>query len=100
MRVEPSPARVLNTRRLPKEGTKLRVVYDLLQSNKGQPVDLKLHDRTNLHRAVDQLRNFYGMDIRVTLQENKKSKGGCYQHTLVGEHIGRDYVNYLDGTVD
>lgn len=93
-RVEPSPVKVLSTRRAPREGTQLRVVYDLLQANKGQPVDIDTKNRNYLNHQIDQLKSFYGLDIR-SMPEAKR-KGVRYNHILVGEYVGKDYVNYLD----
>lgn len=73
-------------RKLPREKTVLRSVYDALVSNKGRPVLIDFV-KTAGHRdsIFQQLRNFYGLDICST---------GRNQYKLVGEYVGRDYVPY------
>lgn len=72
----------------PKEGTKLRCLYDLLMANKGLPIDLPLTrfggNRNGI--AIEQLRDFYGLDIRKL-----KSK----RWVLAGEWFGKTYRDYI-----
>lgn len=69
---------------LPRQGSNLRKVYDLLHDNFGLPVKLsgavpKFYD------AITVLKDFYGCDIRNV------SRGDWM---LVGEWIGTEYRDY------
>lgn len=100
-RQEPDPARsLMKAHRLPKEGTKLRQVYDALKAAPGQPVMLDfIEDRSLLGRQVNQLRDFYGLDIQhCQLEKGSRRNGVRCHHVLVGEHTGKDYVSYLDAS--
>lgn len=65
---------------LPREGTKLREVYDLFQANKGVAISFKRD------HAVYFLVDFYGLDIRCVRQG---------QWVLAGEWFGKVYQDYI-----
>lgn len=68
----------------PREGTRLREVYDLFYLNKGLPVEF-FHsgkDNSSLIKLID----FYGLDIRCI------SRG---KWVLAGEWFGKVYVDYI-----
>lgn len=78
-----------NARLAPKEGSKLRRAFDLLMANKGVPIDVALtcfEGKRNLHRVVDDLQDYYGLDIRM-LQPGK--------WVLAGEWFGKNYRDYI-----
>lgn len=69
---------------MPREGTKLRELYDLFQSNKGQVIAINRTKQTG--RRFEDLIDFYGLDIQhVRLG----------QWILAGEWFGENYVSYL-----
>jgi len=73
----------------PREGTKLRAMYDLLMANKGVPIDIslsKLYGRKCMSSQVSALTDFYGLDIR-------NLKRGRW--VLAGEWFGATYVDYI-----
>lgn len=79
------------TRLVPREGTRLRRMYDLLQANKGLPIDIYLACFEGVKPGVaganiEQLQDFYGLDIR-------KIKYGRW--VLAGEWFGKVYVDYI-----
>lgn len=72
------------SRRVPADGTELRKLYDLFCRNKGEVITQVFTSGT--YASLEQLRNFYGLDIRRIT--NRK---WC----LVGEWFGNRYVDYL-----
>lgn len=78
--------------RAPREGTRLRECYDLLQANKGIPVEWRrgLVDST----AVIYLSDYYGLDIRL-LQKGDSRTGRKPLYVLAGEWFGKVYVDYI-----
>lgn len=75
----------------PAEGTKIRAVYDLLMASKGLPVEVNLSRMFNSNggadgRRIQDLRDYYGLDIR------KLSNG---RWVLAGEWFGKTYVDYI-----
>lgn len=71
---------------LPRQGTRPRKVYDLLHDSFGLPVNLSgVVPKGKLHHILEDLRNFYGCDIRMV----KK----CV-YVLVGEWNGTSYRDY------
>ncbi len=70
----------------PKEGSKLRELYDLFMNNKGKIIKIKLS--RNRPSEIEQLRNTYDMDIR-----SLKRGYWCF----VGEWFGKVYIDYLVG---
>lgn len=75
---------------LPAEGTRLRRLYDLFANNKGIVIEGAVtrfdNSRYSLSPAIEQLRNFYGMDIR---------KLGYKRWVLAGEWFGTTYRDYM-----
>lgn len=78
------------TQLVPRDGTKVRALYDLLMLNKGLPVDLPL---TLLYNSgsIEHLRNFYGMDIR---------KLGYGRWVFAGEWFGPTYLDYVADRIE
>lgn len=78
-----------HTQLRPREGTKLRALYDLLVANKGYPVTVS---KANKYRLV-QLRDFYGLDI---IHISGRGRGHPpIRWLLAGEWFGRTYVDYI-----
>jgi hypothetical protein len=67
----------------PREGTKLRQLYDLFQANKGQAVFFN-RSRQDCRRFND-LTDYYGLEI----QQVRRG-----QWILAGEWFGNDFVDY------
>lgn len=79
----------------PRPGTRLRELYDLLQSHKGKPVPVfGFGSRSVLQPALNQLRDFYGLDIRLT-KGVRKHGNRIPEFTLVGEWFGKVYIDYM-----
>jgi hypothetical protein len=79
---------------MPKEGTRVRQLFDLFHAYKGQIIDLGMGPRTNtnpryknIYGAMKQLKDAYGMDI------TSNGKGGFCFH---GEYFGTKYVSYVN----
>ena len=66
----------------PREGTKLREVYDLFQANKGRVIPFTRPSGN----VTDNLTDYYGLDLRCV---------GYGQWVLAGEWFGRIYVDYV-----
>jgi len=69
----------------PREGTKLRAIHDLFVANKGIPIAFSTSGAPARAR-IEQLRNFYGLDIRCL------ARG---RWVLAGEWYGSTYVDYI-----
>jgi hypothetical protein len=67
----------------PREGTKVRAVYDLFMTHKGTPVS---YSRAHRPEIIDRLTDNWGLDIR------RVGKG---RYLLAGEWFGREYVDYV-----
>lgn len=78
---------------LPREGTRTRQVYDLLQANKGRPVDVGMRG-PKLSSTIRNLEDFYGLDIRW-LQNGSSRTGRQTLYMLAGEWFGRVYIDYV-----
>ena len=80
---------------LPREGSKVRELFDLLHLYKGHIIDfgpdaVKQKNRfNNFHTRVLYLRNMYGMEIRYV---------GMGKFIFEGEYIGATYVSYTIDT--
>lgn len=74
----------------PREGSKIRELFDILNAYKGQVVDISdcADNLKNVDMRIRQLIVFYGMDI-VHVGKNR--------WRFVGEYIGPAYVSYADG---
>ena len=73
-------------RNLPREGTKLREIYDLFMKNKGEIVQYARGHKGG--RVIDSLIDTYGLDI---------IPAGTSQWRLIGEWFGKDYFSYQRG---
>lgn len=76
---------------VPNEGTRLRLIFDFFQSNKGHPVEWT-HGRDT--GAVVKLTDFYGLDIRC-VQKGDRRTGRKSIYVLAGEWFGKVYVDYI-----
>jgi hypothetical protein len=79
-----------NSQQIPKEGTKIRKIYDLLMENRGRWVDVSrssfgIKYSGALASISEALINGYGLDIR-------KSYG---KWLLAGEWFGKVYIDYV-----
>lgn len=70
---------------IPREGTKLRSLYDVFQANKGIVIAGGFGDR-RISRKMEDLRDYYGLDIR-------RIRNGHW--VLAGEWFGLKYVDYI-----
>lgn len=70
---------------LPKIGSKVREIYDLFASNKGQIITYSFSSDGIV--IIENLRNFYGCDIR---------KLKTRKWILAGEYINGKYVSYFN----
>lgn len=74
----------------PREGTSLRRMYDLLMASKGIPIKVSLCRFEGRGKSttsmVEQLQDFYGLDIR-------KIQSGKW--VLAGEWFGKTYRDYI-----
>ena len=71
-------------RDIPKEGSKIREMYDLFYSNRGKIIDITI-DSGGYNRK-SYLENSYGLDIRRISKE---------KWILVGEWDGKVYIDYV-----
>lgn len=83
----------------PKAGTKIRALYDLLMANKGIPVRASI-TTIAFNTAVENLRDFYGLDIRKLPIDRKRGHGcgrgsGPATWVLAGEWFGKVYIDYI-----
>jgi hypothetical protein len=77
--LHPQWSRIVN--KVPTPGSKIRLLYDLFQENKGKFIRV-----SGQYDSISCLRDFYGLDIR-TFQRG--------QYCLVGEWFGKAYIDYL-----
>ena len=104
MRVN-SAARAKNSRRgqhthlVPTDGSHLRELYDLFKAHPATPVYLPGTHANNGHgQLLEQLRNFYGLDIRPlgeAHQPTGRRGGHRKRYWLVGEWFGATYLDYV-----
>lgn len=80
---------------VPREGSKIRAVYDLLQANKGCPIEVTLC--SGGHSVVRDLMDYYGLDIRCIRQGGGAVKP---KWVLAGEWFGRVYIDYIAEHID
>jgi len=72
--------------KLPKEGSKLREVYDLFMTNKGKSIEYRCSKMRGSNQLTS-LENFYGLDIKRT---------GEHQRMLVGQYMNNgEYISYV-----
>jgi len=82
---------------VPRSGTAVRTVYDLLKTAPGYPVQLPRYKTSSLGGILESLRNFYGLDVRP-FPEHRSHDGpgaGKKRYWLVGEWFGKTYVDYV-----
>jgi hypothetical protein len=79
--------------RLPKEGTKLRRLYDYFQEHKGEAVHLPdfFKPASTAGVPINQLKDFYGCDIR---SRPDPTNSHFRLYCLVGEWHDKTYLNY------
>ena len=74
----------------PREGSAVRKLYDRFMANKGIVIELVTHgtsrERRITYHQIEQLRNTYGLDIRMIRYR---------QWVLAGEWFGGKYVDYI-----
>lgn len=72
----------------PREGTKLREIYDMFKAKPGMPIRFFVDERK--HACISQLQDFYGLDIRRV----DRNKRGMW--ILAGEWFGSRYRDYVE----
>lgn len=75
--------KITNSREIPREGTKIRELYDLFIGRKGQVVRVAQAGRRQT--AIRRLQDSYGLDVRPL---------GKGRWMLVGEWCGKVYLDY------
>lgn len=88
-----------NKKRKPLRGTphtssKIGQLYDKFKANKAEPIQITNFKPNILKATLNQLIDFYGLDIRQTQRCNKRL-GLTAEYTLVGEWFGKVYVDYI-----
>lgn len=78
---------------IPRDGSRLRFVYDLFQANKGKVIEFQ-PSLIGDPRIVAQLQDFYGLDIR-RVRNGSSRVGRISTWVLAGEWFGRVYVDYV-----
>lgn len=81
-------------RNIPREGSKIRKMYDLFMTNKGVILELTMRTKDPNNTRITQLIDFYGLDIRC-LSNSKGSKIKTSKWVLAGEWFGKVYVDYV-----
>ena len=83
-----------NKQKIPRAGSKVRGLWDLLHLHKGEivtlPLTLMFHNT-----AINHLRDFYGLDIRNLGGNERGRKKGGSRWVLAGEWFGSRYVDYI-----
>jgi hypothetical protein len=82
----------VSPREAPREGSRLREIFDSFQANKGIPI------RIDIGHAIYSLRDTYGMDLICLIQKRRVN----YQWLWVfaGEWFGDKYVDYIAQRID
>lgn len=85
---------------VPREGTKLRVLYDRFMTNKGLPIEMNFSEEAGrtCRRYLHDLRDYYGLDIRCLKRRGGNRCGKTpnpSEWVLAGEWFGRTYVDYI-----
>lgn len=75
-----------HSRTRPAKDTIIGNVYDKLMLNRGKGVDLSFVTPKTLNTLINQLIDFYGLDIRHC---------GRGKYILVGEWFGSTYIDYF-----
>ena len=86
--------------KIPRQGSTVRRVYDRLMASKGEFIDLFDVLPNPRSKAIYQLQDFYGLDIRsqrVPGDRAGRCGKGLYhkKYAVVGEWFGRVYVDYI-----
>ena len=84
-----------NTRGIPRPGTRIRAIYDLLMENKGKWIKVDSNKFQSVQAAwtsMTYLKNFYGLDI-VGRGQGRGHKYG--EWLLAGEWFGKVYIDYV-----
>jgi len=76
--------RTAPTQLRPREGTRIRGLYDMFMERRGLPIEWSVNYLTA--RAIDDLRDYYGLDIRNL---------GYGRWVLAGEWFGPTYIDYI-----
>lgn len=80
----------------PRQGSRVRQLYDQLMASKGVPVVLDLRKDAAKKRqdycAIQSLINFYGLDIRIVQHGYRDTPT---LHVLAGEWFGPIYRDYI-----
>lgn len=79
---------------IPREGTRIREVYDLFQSRRGLPVEFQTTDTAADKTILIRLIDTYRMDIRC-IRKGSRRVGRRSLWLLAGEWFGRVYVDYV-----
>ena len=76
----------------PREGTKLRALWDRLRQAPGEPIETAdlYSTKPGLHNAMSQLRITYGLDV-ACIDHGRNHRG---RYVLAGEFVGRDYHDF------
>jgi hypothetical protein len=87
---------------IPREGSVLRVLWDVLHEHAGVFVDLRSELKLrglpikSLQSVHSNLSDIYGLDIRVKHRGSRDHPGrDSSLYCLVGEWFGRVYIDYL-----
>ncbi len=88
-----------HTRLVPKDGTYIRQMYDMFKANPATPMYLPgFRQYSRNGGALENLRNFYGLDIRAFGEQRPPSgRQGrpSKRYWLVGEWFGKTYLDYI-----
>lgn len=82
-----------NKQRRPREGTKLGNLYDLLVENAGETVSFHISDHKYAGPMIEQLKTFYGLDIRLVSKGGTKKGASIY--ILAGYWDGVTYIDCI-----
>lgn len=80
----------------PREGSRLRAVYDRFLANKGVPIEIHPPEFDGTMRI--KFADFYGLDIRLLSRgyvRNGYEKSRKSTYVLAGEWFGRVYIDYI-----
>jgi hypothetical protein len=80
------------TQNIPREGSKIREIYDLFQASKG--VTIEWSYKAGGKRLMQDLKDYYGLDIR-RIQSGSSKTGRKSLYVLAGEWFGSEYVDYI-----
>jgi hypothetical protein len=86
----------ISKQKIPRQGTKIRELWDLFQNKRGEVVIFPLNTLYN-KSVLNALTDFYGLDIRCLSHKSAgRGKGSCPgQWILAGEWFGNEYKDYI-----